>query len=330
MSKKSEILNCYRESGICLYETPEINGLRQYIQIRGKSRTAPLMLFLHGGPGGSTAGLAHVMQTAWEQEYTVVNWDQRNTCKTFYANRAQAEAVAQSGTIEDYMADLEGVIAYLHSVYSFEKLILAGFSWGSVIGAEFAKRHPEQLACYVGIGQEVSYREGLSVSCAQLAELTKDHPEDAAKIAAFAEAAAQAKEMDTAFLKQLQVFSMAGAKYIAKDAKPFPVRALFSSPFLRFREKLSMLRADPRLFAGTYRTLMAYDFRENLQFGVPVLFVTGDEDFICPNSLLAACFDRIEAPARENMVIPKASHLCFHDQPEEFLRILTAFTRQYI
>ena len=78
MSRKQEILQCYTEKGICLYETPEINGIRQYIQIRGADKKAPLMLFLHGGPGGSMAGLCHVMQPEWEHHFTVVNWDQRN------------------------------------------------------------------------------------------------------------------------------------------------------------------------------------------------------------------------------------------------------------
>ena len=83
MSRKQEILQCYTEKGICLYETPEINGIRQYIQIRGADKKAPLMLFLHGGPGGSMAGLCHVMQPEWEHHFTVVNWDQRNACKTY-------------------------------------------------------------------------------------------------------------------------------------------------------------------------------------------------------------------------------------------------------
>ncbi len=328
MSRKREILNAYADGGICLYETPEINGLRQYVQIRGKSRTAPLMLVLHGGPGGSMAGVCHVMQHEWEQSFTVVNWDQRNTCKTLAANKAAAQASAECG-LEDYLADIGGVIAYLHSVYSFEKLILAGFSWGSLIGAEYARRHPEQIACYVGIGQQVHYRDALRASCEKLAELTKNNPADAAKIAAVAAAAENVQEIDAAFLRQTQQFAMLGAKYIAKDAKPFPLKALFSSPFLRFGEKLSMLRADPKLFAGAYRTLLTHDFREHLHFEVPLLFTVGDEDFVTPVGLLQECFDRIEAPEKQLAVIPKASHLCFYDQPETFFRILTEFVGKF-
>ena len=116
MSRKNVILNCYREKGVCLYEYPMINGLKQYIQVRGADRTAPLMLFIHGGPGSSIAGLCHVMQTEWEKHFTVVNWDQRNTCKTLLANKDKADEIAETGSISDYTSDIDAVIKYLHTV----------------------------------------------------------------------------------------------------------------------------------------------------------------------------------------------------------------------
>ena len=145
MSKKSEILNCYKENGICLYEYPEINGIKQYIQIRGADKKAPLLLFLHGGPGGSMAGLCHVMQNEWEKKFTVVNWDQRNTCKTLLANKSKVSEIAKTGALSDYINDIDAIIKYLHTVYTFEKIILIGFSWGSVIGSEYAKKHHENV-----------------------------------------------------------------------------------------------------------------------------------------------------------------------------------------
>ena len=101
MSKKKEILFCYENGGICRYEYPEINGIKQYIQIRGANKNAPLLLFLHGGPGGSMAGLAHVIQNEWEKHFTVVNWDQRNTCKTLIANKKRAGEIAETGSLAE-------------------------------------------------------------------------------------------------------------------------------------------------------------------------------------------------------------------------------------
>ena len=327
MSRKQEILQCYTEKGICLYETPEINGIRQYIQIRGADKKAPLMLFLHGGPGGSMAGLCHVMQPEWEHHFTVVNWDQRNACKTYLANKSNAAAISQSGTLEDYMADIDAVIAYLHTVYDFEKIILMGFSWGSLIGAEYAKRHGETISHYIGVGQFIHYIDGLHYSCEWLRKVVKDAPADVEKINAFENSIPDPPQMTPAFMNSLQGFSMLGAKYIAKDGRAFPIKSLLTSPFLRFGEKMAMVHGNPKLFSGTYQTMLSHDFRNNLHFDMPVLFVSGDEDFVCPNELLAQHFGQITAPQKKNVVISKATHTCFYDQPTAFLDTIIDFTK---
>lgn len=327
MSRKQEILQCYTEKGICLYETPEINGIRQYIQIRGADKKAPLMLFLHGGPGGSMAGLCHVMQPEWEHHFTVVNWDQRNACKTYLANKSNAAAISQSGTLEDYMADIDAVIAYLHTVYDFEKNILMGFSWGSLIGAEYAKRHGETVSHYIGVGQFIHYIDGLHYSCEWLRKVVKDAPADVEKINAFENSIPDPPQMTPAFMNSLQEFSMLGAKYIAKDGRAFPIKSLLTSPFLRFGEKMAMVHGNPKLFSGTYQTMLSHDFRNNLHFDMPVLFVSGDEDFVCPNELLAQHFGQITAPRKKNVVISKATHTCFYDQPTAFLDTIIDFTK---
>lgn len=327
MSRKQEILQCYTEKGICLYETPEINGIRQYIQIRGADKNAPLMLFLHGGPGGSMAGLCHVMQPEWEHHFTVVNWDQRNACKTYLANKSNAAAISQSGTLEDYMADIDAVIAYLHTVYDFEKIILMGFSWGSLIGAEYAKRHGETVSHYIGVGQFIHYIDGLHYSCEWLRKVVKDAPADVEKINAFENSIPDPPQMTPAFMNSLQGFSMLGAKYIAKDGRAFPIKSLLTSPFLRFGEKMAMVHGNPKLLSGTYQTMLSHDFRNNLHFDMPVLFVSGDEDFVCPNELLAQHFGQITAPQKKNVVISKATHTCFYDQPTAFLDTIIDFTK---
>lgn len=64
-SKKNAVLFPDNKNGIYLYEYPVINGIKQYVQVRGTDRKNPLILFIHGGPGGSLAGLCHVLQADW-------------------------------------------------------------------------------------------------------------------------------------------------------------------------------------------------------------------------------------------------------------------------
>lgn len=324
MSKKNKVLFPENENGIYLYEYPMINGIKQYIQVRGENRKNPLLLFLHGGPGGSLAGLSHVLQAEWEKRFTVVNWDQRNACKTYLANKDKAREIAKTGSMEDHLQDISDIIAYLHTVYDFDKLILIGFSWGSVIGAEYAKKHPEQLLCYIGVGQLISFREGLDCVCKQLTQIISEN-ENAAeqkKLEAAMKNIPTESRMTKEFMQGLRSYSMLCAKYISKNAKPLPLGGIISSPFLNFREKLAMLNGDFTLQDKTYTTMMEYDFRADMSFDAPVMFISGEEDTNCPVKPLQDCFDSISAPDKKLVVMKKASHCCFNDDPDVFYKEL--------
>ncbi|MBR4101931.1 MAG: alpha/beta hydrolase [Oscillospiraceae bacterium] len=325
MNRKSKIVYPDNPNGIYHYETPMIGGIRQYIQIRGTDKRNPLLLFLHGGPGGSLAGFCHILQTGWEEHFTVVHWDQRNACKTYLANKARAKEIAKTGTMDDFVQDIHEVIAYLHTVLDFDKLILMGFSWGSAIGAEYAKRHPENLLCYIGIGQLVNYRDGVFCTCEKLLRLMPQGSADAAKIeklmADFPEHPVWNKELTQC----MRHFMPLSAKYIMKHVKRVPLGKILKSPFLNLKEKYASLVGNPAMQKQAFVTMLAYDFREDLNFGVPLLFVFGEEESVCPSELVQACFDEISAPRKQIAVIPQAGHSCFFDQPEVFMKTLLEF-----
>lgn len=320
---KNNVLHPDNENGIYLYEYPVINGIKQYIQIRGTDRKNPLLLFIHGGPGGSLAGLCHIMQAEWEKKFTVVNWDQRNTCKTYYANKEKAAEIAKTGTIEDYVKDIDDIIAYLHTVYDFDKLILMGFSWGSAIGAEYAKRHPENLSCYIGAGQFINYREGVLTVCGKMLKLANSPDEK--KIRDIIDRFPQKPVWNKELMGIMRYYSVLTSKYIAKHAKRVPIGKILTSPFMNFKERVSALLPKTPILEKSYETMLNYDFRHNLHFDVPTLFVFGDEENICPPEMLKACFVDIESPKKQIEIIPQASHGCFIDQPESFLNIISSF-----
>ncbi len=323
--KKKNMLYPDSKNGIYLYEYPMINGIRQYVQVRGSDRRNPLLLFLHGGPGGALAGLCHVLQAGWEDAFTVVNWDQRNTCKTYFANKPNAKTIAQTGTMEDYVQDIDEIIAYLHTVYDFEKLILMGFSWGSAIGAEYAKRHPEHLLCYVGVGQHINYHDGVLTVCRKMLQLTSNNSADEQKIKTIIADFPEKPVWNKSLMKCLRYYSPLTSKYIAKHAKRVPFSKILHSPFMNFKEKRAALIPDYSMLTKSYETMLTYDFRDNLRFDVPVLFLFGEEETVCPSELLTECFTEITAPEKKTVIIPNASHTCFHDQPTVFLSALSTF-----
>ena len=121
----------------------QINGSTQWVSIRGKDRRNPIILFLHGGPGSPTMPADYTFQTPWEDYFTVVQWDQRGTGKTYAAN--DPNMLASTMTITQMTSDTEEVVQYLLKTFSKRKIFLLGHSWGSVLGLAVAQRHPEWL-----------------------------------------------------------------------------------------------------------------------------------------------------------------------------------------
>ncbi len=321
--KRNNILYPDCENGIYMYEYVEIGGIKQYVQIRGKDRSNPILLFVHGGPGGSMAGYAHIMQDLWEKSFTVVNWDQRNACKTYLANKDKAMEIAGTGTMEDYMGDMDDIIKYLHTIYDFEKVILLGFSWGSVIGSEYAKKRPENVSSYIGVGQLINYVEGFRVVSEQILERAKKqgNKKDIEKIHKVLDSIPDEPVMTDEFMKQVMVFSRIGNKYLSENSKSLSWKEFLTSPLMDGKARKAMY-AHHKLLTGTFKTLFEYDFRDDLNYPVPVYFITGEEDTSCPHSMLSEIIDQINAPKKELHIMEKAGHCCFYDRKEEFYNLI--------
>lgn len=322
---KKEILYPDHPNGIYLYETPMIGGIRQYIQIRGQDKNNPVVLFLHGGPGGALSGVTHILHAGWEERFTVVNWDQRGSGRSYTANRGRIREIGKTGTIEDYVRDIDEIIAYLHTVLDFDKLILMGFSWGTLIGVEYAKRHPENLRCCISIGQYVHYSSGILLTCEKLLRLIPEGSADARKVKKIIEQMPEHPRWDRKLMMIMRHFTPLCGKYIVKHAKQTPILEVLRSPFWNLREKWISTVPDSRAFACTLRTMMDYDFRQEPEFAVPMLFVFGEEETVCPMELVRDSFAEITATRKQIAVIPEASHACFFDQPERFWEAVEGF-----
>ncbi len=320
---KQEFLHPDYPNGIYHYDTPMIGGIRQYLQIRGQDRSNPVLLFLHGGPGGALSGISPIIHAGWEARFTVVNWDQRGAGKTCSINRTQAAQVGETGTMEDYVRDIDEVIAYLHTVLDFDKLILMGFSWGSAIGAEYAMRHPEQLRCYIGAGQYVHYRTGILRTCEKLLRMIPAGSADAKKVQKLIADMPENPKWDRKLMWSMRHFNPLCGKYIMKHARRTPITAILHSPIWTLQDKLHAVIADSKALARSQQSMIECDLRQGLEFGVPVLFAFGAEETVCPPEALD--FEGVTAPHKQLAVIPQAAHCCFFDQPEAFMRIMEGF-----
>jgi pimeloyl-ACP methyl ester carboxylesterase len=127
----------------------KIGGIDQWMQIRGDDRNNPVLLCLHGGPGGSWLGNTKLL-LPWEREFTVVQWDQRGTGKTL---ETTGTVVADSMSVDRMAQDGIEVAEFLRDHLHKDKIVVLGFSWGSLLGVHMVKQRPDLFYAYVGTGQ---------------------------------------------------------------------------------------------------------------------------------------------------------------------------------
>ncbi|HEV7332312.1 MAG TPA: alpha/beta hydrolase [Flavisolibacter sp.] len=293
-----------------------INGIQQWVTIKGDS-TKPVVLFLHGGPGSPLSPYADALYGSWEKDYLLVQWDQRGSGRTYGANAPLelTPAYLQSNplTLEQMTTDGIELAQYLLAYLQKEKLVLFGSSWGSVLGVKMAQRRPELFYAYIGHSQVV-------------------HPA-AADLFAYQEVFNQAqKTKDEASLRILQQigkppydtarnagrFMRILKTYQQKNALPAPASWFVLSSAYN-NEKDSLHRrdgddysfvnyvGDKRLGVASLRSTINF-LEDGLTFKIPVYFIQGEEDIQTPVWINKDYFNKINAPSKKFILLPKTEH----------------------
>jgi pimeloyl-ACP methyl ester carboxylesterase len=129
----------------------DVDDARLYMAIQGASDDAPLLIWLHGGPGGAERPLFRLYNASLERRFVVVYLDQRGTGRSFDRKSDPGEL-----TIARHVADLHAVIDDLLEEFGTRQVVLVGHSWGSALGLLYVQKHPEEIAAFVGAGQVTS------------------------------------------------------------------------------------------------------------------------------------------------------------------------------
>lgn len=145
-----------------------IGGIKQYITIKGKNPSLPLLLFLHGGPGGSVMNYADNFTNELQEHFLVVQWDQRETGRTLEMNASPTPL-----TLALFQNDTRELISFLLKRFRKEKLYLAGHSWGTALGFHVVANFPELLYAYVAIGPMINQLESERIALGVMMEDAK-------------------------------------------------------------------------------------------------------------------------------------------------------------
>lgn len=287
-----------------------------YLLVRGKSCDVPLMLWLHGGPGGAETPLFRLYDRALEDFFLVAYWDQRGAGRS-YDPKADLTAL----TVERHIRDLDLVIGHLQARYGKRKVALVGHSWGSALGLLYAGRHSGKFSVVVGVNPFVSgldAQQGQYQFVRSRAEALHDHRtlESLRKIG----------PPPLTAQNELQLQSLVDRYGGLFHRRPSFAWAVIVGAFRGYAAPWdipSYIRANEASLAAMQDELNALDLRGTLtSVKVPIVFMLGRYDRQLEASQAADYFQTLSAPVKRLIWLEESAHNIPFEEPERFVAAL--------
>ena len=292
----------------------KIGGIDQWVQIRGQDTANPIVLVLHGGPGSSLVPATSLF-APWEKFFTIVQWDQRGTGRTFGRNGPNGSGEM---SVDRMSRDGIEVIEYLRQRLHHDKVILYGTSWGTILGTTIAQRRPDLLYAYVGSGQVVDMARNEAMGYDTLLRTVKQAGDDKATAALTKIGAPPYKD-----LAALGVERRFRYQYGLPGEKAFQKQILWlvlTAPDYSVKDILDSDAGGTFSLKALFSDMMTTDLRSlGTAFQIPVIIIQGADDRLTPTSLVQEYFATISAPTKELILIPNAGHMVSLVMPDRVL-----------
>jgi pimeloyl-ACP methyl ester carboxylesterase len=302
-------------------EQVQLGGLAQTLILRGQRADAPVLLFLHGGPGTpETAWLNHYNANL-EEHFVVVAWEERGGGKSY-----RPDIPPETMTLEQFVSDGHELTAYLKQRFHQEKIFLVGHSFGSLLGAMLAQRYPQDYAAYIGIGQ-VADTAASELSCYEWVLATarqKKHAQAIRELEALgAPVDGRYSGGTEAMHKERKWIREFGGAFHGKSAMPTMVRIVLQSPIYTLAEVLNYFKGEK--FSIKYLWDTVIDAKLNpqlLDFDLPVYICQGAFDNQTAYPVAKQYFEALRAPKKEFFTFENSAHGTLFEEPEKFLQIM--------
>lgn len=308
----------------------EIGGIEQWVHVRGRHRSNPVLLFVHGGPAFTASPVAYHFMRDWEEFFTVVQWDQRGAGKTFAAN--DPAKVRPTMSIAQFVSDAEEMAEYLRRRYDKRKIVLMSHSWGTVIGTKVAQARPDLFHAYVGSGQFVDFArseaEGYQATLsAARADNNARAIEELLAIAPFPDPARPERNLQNLGIERRWLAHYDGyywRKGFGHNARIASMSPDYTAEELQTRDQAMGFSND-----AMWIELGTVDLTGTTEFALPVIILQGRHDLATSSSLAHAWFDRIQAPEKHFVWFEDSAHMVYEEEPGKMLVALVNVVRPF-
>lgn len=323
-----ELRRIVSPNGVERNETVRIGGIDQFVSIRGVDARNPVLLFIHGGPGFPTTPMAWLGTRGLEEYFTVVHWDQRGAGKTYLIN--DPTLVGPTMKPERFVDDIDEVVAWLRKQMHKEKVFVLATSWGSYIGLEFARRRPEWLHAYIGMGQAANIRESerRGYAFALAAAKKAGNKEAIAELESIAPYAASPGEPIR--LKDIRIerkWSDFFGGVMAYRTHQIDGIAVGLSPDYSDEEARRAYEGNGFSQGFLLSDVLSLDLTHVTKLDCPLIVLAGRHDRSVNSSVAHEWFERVQSPLKRFVWFEHSAHEVMLEEPGKLLVTLVTHAR---
>jgi pimeloyl-ACP methyl ester carboxylesterase len=313
---KSQTPNKTLENGTATIETIQLGIAKQSIMIRGQDTSHPILLFLHGGPGFAPIGFMRHYQEELEKHFIVVHWDQRGAGKSFSA-KMDPKAI----NLDQFVSDTHELVQILLERFKQKKIYLAAHSWGSIIGARFAKKYPSLLHAYIGIGQMTDVQKSALLSY-QFVLIHARHNRKFLAMRALKRIGYPPYKDLRHVLVQHKWLTRFGGLIRKGNLFQYLAKGFFSSEYTLL-DWIKWIRGYRTSFKRLMPQLLQVNLFEEIQeLKVPAYFCVGRYDFYSPFELQEQFYEQLDAPVKDMIWFENSAHAPHLEESSSFLVLL--------
>lgn len=303
-------------NGIARFVEVDINDSTQYYSIRGTDYSHPIILFLSGGPGGAQMPASRQFLADLETDYTIINWDQPGTCKSY-------DAVYRYDimTPEHYIEDAHALTQHLKQTYHQEKIYLIGESWGSYLAMVLSSRYPEDYYAVIGTGQMVDFIQTEKDCYTYALDLAHQNQDQnlIQRLETLGEPPYYGQGLSLNMNTYLNPLYLWMANHDDIHHQDWDTFDTLISPEYSIWDSVHFVMGLLNTFETVYPQLYGIDLREtHTTFDIPVYIFQGKYDVNAPTYLAASYYDVIEAPKKGFVLFEHSGHNPWIDEYEAF------------
>lgn len=300
-----------------------LGGVEQWILIRSQNPENPVLLYLHGGPGGAVMPWVDLFHTPLlEENFTVVHWDQRGSGKSFNTDLTVSDVAP-----EKFISDTLELSNVLRERFGKDKIFLTGQSWGSALGFMTIAKDSSPYHAFIPTSERVEWNKSMKMGFDWVVERAEANGDS--DVLAQLEAIKPFDAMDEDDLivqRKALVFYRAGDYHTEGLQKKYMEYAIGGkSPYYSDADVQKYMPGMALSSQGVEvpEIIGNYDlFASHPSVDIPIHFITGAQDYNTPAKLAREYYEFIKAPAKSFTEIEGAAHMVLFDQPEAWAKAL--------